>query len=123
MNEQVNEWLATYDLGPTNILAYAFQIADNTKGKANSLWSAGDVYAQEISILQLPHNMIFGKDLPTSLQDPVKEGVAGPVLFRANGKSVGGQTTVDISTCRTMGANGQLQVVKSFKSGKVDTNN
>ena len=120
--DNAEDRFATLDGGVTNILSYAFEIADGTSGKADSKWRAGDLYAQEISVIQLPHNMIFGTQLPTSLQNPIKESPIQPIFFRSNGRARGA-TTVSISSCRTRGANGQLEVVKTFTTSQVDTNN
>ena len=116
------ETFAAVGGGRTNILSYAYQIAQGTSGKADSKWRAGDLYGYEIAVIQLPHNMIFGKALPTSLGNPIAEKPVDPVFFRTNGRPKG-TTSVDISTCRTTGANGALAVVDTFKSDSVDTNN
>lgn len=108
--------------GDTNILSYAYKIADGSSNSADSKWRAGDLYGYEIAVIQLPHNMIFGKKLPTSLNDPIAEKPVDPVFFRTNGKPRG-TTVVTMSTCRTTGANGALSVMSSFQSDKVDTNN
>ena len=108
--------------GYTNVLSYAFQVANGTSGAADSKWRAGDLYGYEIAVIQLPHNMIFGKKLPSSLNDPIAEKPVDPIFFKTNGRPKG-STTVSMSTCRTTGANGALTVVSSFQSDKVDTNN
>ena len=106
--------------GLTNILGYAYQIAKGTSGKADSMWRAGDLYGYEIAVLQLPRNMIFGKKLPTSLNDPIAEEPVNPIFFRTDGRPRG-STSVDMSVCRTTGANGALTTVSTFQSDKVDT--
>ena len=106
--------------GETNMFSCAYQIAKGTSNKADSLWRAGDLYGYEIAVLQLPHNMIFGTTIPTSLNSLVTEEPVKPIFFKTNGRPKG-STTVDMATCRTTGANGALTVVSSFKSDKVDT--
>lgn len=106
----------------TNILSYAYQIAQGTSNKADSKWKAGDLYGYEIAAIQLPHNMIFGKTIPTSLNQPIADEPVKPIFFRTDGRPKG-STTVKMSTCRTTGANGQLSVITTFDSGEVDTSN
>ena len=108
--------------GSTNILSYAFQIANGSGGAADSKWRAGDLYGYEIAVIQLPHNMIFGKKLPTSLNDPIAEKPVDPIFFRTNGRPKGA-TSVQMSTCRTTGASGALTVVTSFNTDSVDVSN
>jgi len=102
------------------IPSFAFQIAQGTSNKADSKWSAGDLYGYEIGMLQLPHNMIFGSRLPTNLGSPIVDEPVETVFFKANGDKASGSTKVEMSTCRTTGADGALSVVSSFKSDEVD---
>lgn len=106
----------------TNIASYAFKVAEGTSNPADSKWRAGDLYGYEIAVLQLPHNMIFGKTIPTSLNNPIADEPVKAIFFKTDGRPKG-STTVSMSTCRTMGANGALAVVSSFQSDQVDTNN
>jgi len=117
-----DESFAALGGGNTNILSYAYQVAQGTSNSADSKWRAGDIYGYEISVIQLPHNMIFGTKLPTSLNDPIADEPVDPIFFRTNGRPKG-STTVKMSTCRTTGASGQLSVITTFDSDQVDSSN
>jgi len=117
-----DESFATVGGATTNIASYAYQIADGTSNSADSKWRAGDLYGYEIAVIQLPHNMIFGKTIPTSLNSPIADEPVKSVFFRTDG-SPRGSTSVSLSTCRTTGANGALSVISTYQSDQVDTSN
>ena len=119
IGENCEETMPTAGISNTNIasFAYAFRIDKNAKNAKNVDWKAGDLYGYEIAILQLPHNMIFGRKIPEKIDASMEERPEDPIFYGADGKKKSGGETVEMAICRNLGdADGGLKVYDTFKS-------
>lgn len=97
------------------IHAFAFKKASGGK---NLDWAPGDVYAIEISVIELPVGYIFGSKLPTS-GNPVVYDPVTPIMFGPDGKTQQ-ETRVKVSLCQNIGStSGRVQVVGEWTTDEV----
>lgn len=95
----------------TNCLTSAFWNKGGSKHEPQ--WNAGSAYAFEIGEIQLPHNMTFGKNVPSDMSEIALEKV---ILFKPGDHST---QTVEIYTARP-GASGRPE--NFTKAGKATSN-